>query len=928
MQKDRKEKRALEILETLDEGVYAADRENRFLFLNRAAERMFGRSRHELIDCGLEDAVPFFRDSSLNHAHRRVLAGAGADRIDTLMPCTNLPVEASLFPISEGVCVHLRDVRARYEMERELKERNATLMLAERSAEIGIWDVDLKTGLARGTPQFFGIMGLPPSADGVPMNIIRAVRHPDDRERVVRGFHEALSSGRDTYEMEYRIVRPNGDIRWIFGRGRVVRDEFGTPVRYSGVDLDVTERKQAERALADSEERLRLAQEAAGIGTWDWDVRTGALRWSDNEWRLHGIEKRPEGPSIELWQSSIHPDDCDMVRARTRETIATVEAGIIPAEVDEIEYRVKLPDGRTRWLAARGRVVADGDRPSRMLGVTADVTERRAAEDALARVNRELEERVRERTAELDVEAARRSEAEARLHQAQKMEAVGQLTGGVAHDFNNLLTVILGNLETVQRRLNDGASDKARLQQLVNNAMHGAQRAASLTQHLLAFSRRQPLNPKPLDANRLVGGMSSLLRRTLGESIKVESVLAAGLWKVNVDANQLESAILNLAVNARDAMPEGGNLTIETANTYLDEAYAARQSEVVAGQYMAIAVTDSGSGMSPQIVERAFEPFFTTKEPGRGTGLGLSQVYGFVKQSGGHVKIYSELGQGTTVRLYLPRYLGPADEVEEPLAAAAAVSSYRGNSETILVVDDDEAVRAHSVEIITELGYTVLPAADGKRALELLEANPALQLLFTDVGLPGGMNGRQLADEARRRRPDLKVLFTTGYARNAIVHDGRLDPGIHLLTKPFTYSALAAMLRDLLQQNPRSVLVVEDDTLLRMFVVETLQEMGYGAEEAGSAREALQKMRGGKGFVRAAIIDLGLPDCRDGRLAAELRALDSRMPILIATGFPRPDVERQFHGDKLIEFLNKPYRRDTLEAVLQRLGVSARRPQI
>ena len=385
----------------------------------------------------------------------------------------------------------------------------------------------------------------------------------------------------------------------------------------------------------------------------------------------------------------------------------------------------------------------------------------------------------------LRAQIEQREIVEATLRQVQKMEAMGQLTGGIAHDFNNLLQVIIGNLEVLQRRNLVAGNDA---QRMVAAAVRGAERAATLTQRLLAFARRQPLNPKPIDVNKLVAGMSELLHRTLGESITIETVLAGGIWRVAADANQLENALLNLAVNARDAMQAGGRLTIETANAFLDEAYA-DGNEVKAGQYVLVAVSDTGEGMGPEVVAKAFEPFFTTKDVGRGSGLGLSQVYGFIKQSGGHAKIYSEPSQGTTIKLYLPRLAVSADTREG--AADAAVLPTGDRDRLVLVVEDDEDVRAHAVSILTELGYPVLEVGDGPSALRELEAHRDVRLLFTDVGLPGGLNGRQLVDEARRRRPDLLVLYTTGYARNAIVHQGRLDPGVELITKPFTFSSLA-----------------------------------------------------------------------------------------------------------------------------------------
>jgi PAS domain S-box-containing protein len=382
--------------------------------------------------------------------------------------------------------------------------------------------------------------------------------------------------------------------------------------------------------------------------------------------------------------------------------------------------------------------------------------------------------------------------AEEQLRQAQKMEAVGQLTGGVAHDFNNLLTVIMGNLEHLDRILQPAQST----QRIIAAALRAASRAALLTHRLLAFSRRQPLMPEVLWANKLVAGISELLRRTLGESILIETVLAGGLWPTLADGNQLENALINLAINARDAMPEGGKLTIETANTHLDEAYARMHEEVQPGQYVGIFVTDTGAGMARETVAHAFEPFFTTKEIGQGTGLGLSQVYGFIKQSGGHVKIYSEVGEGTTVKLYLPRYRGAENVVDE---RPETYQLPRGRSELVLVVEDDPDVRDYTVEMVGDLGYSVLSAPDGASALRLLDSHRQVSLLFTDVGLPGGMNGRQLAEQALRRQPRLKVLYTTGYARNAIVNQGRLDPAVEVVFKPFTYSDLATKIRHVLE---------------------------------------------------------------------------------------------------------------------------------
>src|ERR1700761_8871012 len=397
----------------------------------------------------------------------------------------------------------------------------------------------------------------------------------------------------------------------------------------------------------------------------------------------------------------------------------------------------------------------------------------------------------------LEQESLQRREAEDMLRQSQKMEAIGQLTGGVAHDFNNLLTIISGNLEIADRALQSwGDTTRERLTRVIANAANGAQRAATLTQRLLAFARRQPLDPRPINVNQLLTGMSDFFRRTLGENVDLEIVGGAGLWLVEVDPSQLEATILNLVVNAKDAMADNGKLTIETSNAFIDEGYAHQNADVAVGQYVLIAVTDTGSGMSRDIQGKAFDPFFTTKQPGQGTGLGLSQVYGFVKQSGGHVKIYSEVDQGTTVKIYLPRTRSSADtciDSEVPVVGSLG-------SETILVVEDEADVRSYLVETLRDLNYNVREAPNGKAALALFDRNPAgVDLLLTDIVMPG-INGRELSDQLLLRQPSLKVLFMTGYSRNAIVHQGRLDAGVSLLQKPLAQLTLANKIREVLDK--------------------------------------------------------------------------------------------------------------------------------
>jgi signal transduction histidine kinase/DNA-binding response OmpR family regulator len=514
---------------------------------------------------------------------------------------------------------------------------------------------------------------------------------------------------------------------------------------------------------------------------------------------------------------------------------------------------------------------------------------------------------------------------EERLRHSAKMEAIGRLTAGIAHDFNNHLTVVMGNLESAQRRI---AAEGATVTRALDNAMRGAKRAAALTERLLAFARRKPLEPCVLDANQLVSGMSDLLQRTLGEEIIVRTSLSSDLWHVEADPGELEAAILNLAVNARDAMPSGGQLVIETTNVELDGAYPVG-GDVIPGPHVLVSVADTGVGMTPEILKQAFEPFFTTKCDGHGTGLGLSQVYGFVKQSGGDVKLYSEHGLGTTAKIYLPRAPemststtgqgGGATEASEQIPISKC-------GETILVVEDDVDVRNYAVNSLRELGYAVTEAADAIAGLAIIQREPGFQLLLTDLGLPGGMDGRALAERAREIRPALKVLIMTAYAAGALVHDGRLDPGIELLSKPFTLASLASRLRELLNREEVAtaaapiVLVVEDEVLLRMFVVDLLTEAGYRVEEAGSFAQAQVKISEIANKLGAAIIDLGLPDRPGDELIAEIRAAGADIPIVLASGLGDAQVRERIAQDGRMRTLTKPFPAEALVGALQSLG--------
>ncbi len=541
------------------------------------------------------------------------------------------------------------------------------------------------------------------------------------------------------------------------------------------------ERIRSQEAARNSEEQLRLATNAASIGIWDYDPISGRLQWDDRCKALFGLPPDADVSYENAFLAGLHPEDRETADDAVQKALSAGE----PTAFD-IQYRtIGLSDKIERWIAATGTAHFKDGRATRFIGTVIDITARKRVEAALQTLNATLEQRVLE-------EIAERTKAEDHLRQAQKMEAVGQLTGGIAHDFNNMLAVIIGGLNLAQRKLAKGETDIVRF---IDGAVEGAQRAAELTKRLLAFSRQQPLAPKRINLNRLVSDMSELLTRTLGETIQVESVLGAGLWQVEADPAQLESALLNLAVNARDAMPGGGRLTIETANAHIDRPNA-RQYALPEGQYVLIGVTDTGSGMTSDVIEKAFDPFFTTKGVGQGTGLGLSQVYGFVRQSGGHVKIYSEVGVGTTMKIYLPRSLAAPSEDAAPRAETVHGGA---TTETVMVVEDDDRVRTMAVEALRELGYSVIAMSSPRDALAAIRGGSIPDLLFTDIVMPE-MSGRELVDQVQALQPDLKVLYTTGYTRNAIVHNGTLDQGTELLSKPYTIDELAGKVRAILDR--------------------------------------------------------------------------------------------------------------------------------
>jgi signal transduction histidine kinase/DNA-binding response OmpR family regulator len=545
-------------------------------------------------------------------------------------------------------------------------------------------------------------------------------------------------------------------------------------------------------------------------------------------------------------------------------------------------------------------------------GETTDIVIHRPGGDKLDVEIRAVETSWDERAALLVSlrDVSERRALEESLRHSAKMEGIGRLTAGIAHDFNNLLTVVIGNLDIARRAANN--STPAVVKPL-DNAMLGAKRAAMLTERLLAFARR-----KPLDTVALIAGMSDMLRQTLGEHIVVQTIPAKGVLAVEADPTELEAAVLNLAVNARDAMPSGGHLIIQTVSVALPAG-----PDVAAGTYVLISVRDTGTGMSEDVLHQVFEPFFTTKQDGQGTGLGLSHVYGFARQSGGHVAIESRLGAGTTVKLYLPQLEDDAARIIPGAEATPALNGLSaGSGETLLVVEDNEEVRNYAASCLRQLGYRVLEACDGQSAVAIIDAEPDLALLLTDLGLPGGMNGQDIAQHLRQSRATVPVLLMTAYAASALVHDGRLDPGVELLSKPFTPSALAIRVHELLHHAPQRphILVTEDEVMVRMFIVDTLHDAGCDVEEAGSGAEARAKFSATAQYD-AAIIDLGLPDCRGDEVVAHIRTIDRNLPVILATGYAHPTLVESFKSDPRLLIVGKPFEPQQLEAALTRLGI-------
>ncbi|MCJ8518468.1 PAS domain S-box-containing protein [Pseudorhizobium tarimense] len=692
-----------------------------------------------------------------------------------------------------------------------------------------------------------------------------------------------------------------------------IRDASGAVTGIFVQGHDVTSLREAQETAKENENRFRTLAQSLPNQVWT-ALPNGQIEWcNDQIYRYSGLD------SLYFDATSrsvmIHVEERDEVTRRWQQSLRS-------GQPFEMELRLRRYDGEFRWFISRAAPIMNSDGDIILwVATNTDIEEQKKTESQLEYLAESLGQTVEARTLELE----RTQEV---LRQSQKMEAIGNLAGGIAHDFNNLLQVITGNLQLLNRDVSGNEAAERR----VAGALAGAARGARLASQLLSFGRRQPLEPKVINLSRLIREMDHLLRRSLGESIEIDTIVGGGLWNTHVDPSNVENALLNLAINARDAMAGQGKLTIELGNAFLDDEYARKAVDVKPGQYVMLAVTDTGTGMTPDILEKVFDPFFTTKPDGKGTGLGLSMVYGFVKQSGGHIKIYSEPGSGTTVRIYLPRSMEAEDVVTDSLTG-----SVTGGSETVLVVEDDEAVREVTVSLLSELGYKVLKARDADSALAIVESGVPIDLLFTDVVMPGRLRSRDLARKAKERLPMLGLLFTSGYTENSIVHGGRLDPGVNLLSKPYTREALARKIRQVLEQIrdrsglppssltpageataaqdlPITVLLCEDEALIRISTADFLQDAGMNVVEAGTSGEAIAAAQSHP--IDILVTDVHLPDMSGLDLILKLRETLPQLPVIFATG------DRAVPGSEVLErtaLITKPYDYDLLATRIKSL---------
>lgn len=749
---EESDRQRLDILESISDAFFTLDEHWNFSFANRQTGVLLERPAGELIGKNLWREFPETLNSKFERQYLLAMKNRETVRFQDFYAPLGKWFDVTVYPTTAGLAIYFRDVTREIKnqehlrlVEAALSRQNDTVIITEAESV----ESPNGPGIVYVNDAFEHLTGYSRSeAIGQTPRMLQGPgtdRQELDRIRAAVEQHESVRAELLNYHKSGKAYWLEIDITPLF-------DDQGQCTHFVAVQRDITERKKQEAALHQAQQRFQLISRATNDVIWDYDLVSGEVWRSDAYAGVLGDSPTEIEPVMESWTNFIHPDDVGRVLDSLRKVI---DGG---KDLWGSEYRFIRRNGKVAHVIDRGFVIRDqSGKAIRMVGSMLDITDRMAMEQ--------------------------------QLRESQKLEAVGHLTGGVAHDFNNLLTVILGNTETLAELL-----DEPRMRQMAEMTVLAAKRGAELTGRLLAFARRQPLNPKPTDLSQLVDAMRPLLRRTLPEHIDLEIVHQPDPGIVEVDASELDTALLNLVVNARDAMRDGGKLTIETAKVVLDSHYATQHPEVTPGDYVMISVSDTGVGMDSTTAQRAFEPFFTTKAVGKGSGLGLSMVFGFTKQSGGHIKIYSEKGEGTSVKLYFPQVQG----MQQPAGQAKTRADLEGGTEHILIAEDDDLVRQHLQAQLRVLGYQVTAAASGPEAMAALDAAGNVDLLLTDIIMPGGMNGRELAERAQAKRPGLKVLFTSGYTENAIVHHGRLDPGVELLSKPYTRMELAEKIRAVL----------------------------------------------------------------------------------------------------------------------------------
>lgn len=747
------ERQRRDVLESISDGFWAVDQQWNFTYVNQQAGILLDRYPADMLGKNLWDEFPDAVDSDFQHQYELAVESQQTCRFQAFYLPLDKWFDVSAYPIPDGLAIYFRDVTSERQRQEELRlidaalsRQNDIVVITEADA----LDSPLGPRIVYVNDAFERLTGY--SKKEAIGRTPRILQGPDTDRQQLDQIRNALQN-KQPIRCEIFNYGKSGQSYWLELDITPLFNAERKCTHFVAVQRDITQRKLKEAELRQAQERFELISQATNDVIWDWNFSTDGLWWNDAMTAVFGYALSELEPGPESWIKRIHYDDLYRVLDGFYKVIDGNEV------LWNDEYRFLKSNGQYANVIDRGVVKRDElGNVTRVVGSMQDITER------------------------MDMEQ--------RLRESQKLEAVGHLTGGVAHDFNNLLTVIMGNAEMMADLTTDPT-----ISSMAEMSLSAAQRGAQLTSRLLAFARRRPLEPKATNLNQLIEAMQPLIRRTLPENIELELALDLNLGITEIDASELDTALLNLAVNARDAMPDGGKLTIKSANAVLDNNYAARNFDVVPGDYVMISVADTGTGMTADTLRKAFEPFYTTKPMGKGSGLGLSMVFGFTKQSDGHIKILSELQEGTTVKLYFPRVEGAEQTNSQPMTEP----QLQGGTEHILIVEDDDLVLTNLERQLQLLGYRVTAVTSGPAALKTLKTHNDIELLLTDIIMPGGMNGRQLAEQARAIYPSLKVLFTSGYTENVVVHHGRLDLGVELLSKPYTRLELATKLRQILQ---------------------------------------------------------------------------------------------------------------------------------